>query len=592
MSAQRIHNFCIIAHIDHGKSTLADRLLEITGTVEKRNMREQLLDMMDLERERGITIKLQPVRMEYQGHILNLIDTPGHVDFQYEVSRSLQAVEGAILLVDAAQGVQAQTLANLYLALEQNLIIIPVVNKIDLPTAKIQATREELVTLLGVADEQILAISAKTGEGVKNVLDAVIERVSLATTHVEQPLRALIFDSLYDDYKGIVAYVRVMDGTVRAGDDIVFLGTGAEDRAVEVGVFTPEFRATGTLSSGEIGYIATGLKDIRQARVGDTISLARHRTTVHPLPGFIIPQPKVFAGIYPRRGEDLPLLRESLEKLKLNDASLTMQQEHSEALGQGFRCGFLGLLHLEIVQERLQREHKQSVIITTPGVLYRVTLTDTRLLDVTTPAAFPDPSRISMVEEQYVRSEIIVPSEYVGAVFELLASHEGTLVRQEYVGSRALLVFELPLRELVVDLYDRLKSVTSGYGSLSYELGMWHPTDVVKLLILVNQEPLEALSVIVPRARAERLGRRMVEKLQEVIPRQLFAIALQAAVGGKVVARETLPALRKNVTGHLYGGDVTRKRKLLDKQKKGKKRLAARGSVEIPPGAYIAVLKR
>ncbi len=587
-----IHNFCIIAHIDHGKSTLADRLLELTGTVEKHKMREQLLDMMELEREKGITIKLQPVHMEYKGHVLNLIDTPGHVDFQYEVSRSLQAVEGAILLVDATQGVQAQTLANLHLALEQKLAIVPIINKIDLPAANVPAVREELKKLLGVADD-ILAISAKTGEGVDRVLHAIIERVPVAELKTEQKLRALIFDSLYDNYKGVVAYVRVVDGVVRAGDELVFLGTGASDRAVEVGVFAPEFRATGELHTGEIGYVASGLKDIQQARVGDTISLTQHAKTAKPLAGFAIPQPKVFAGIYPRHGEDFPLLRQALDKLRLNDASLTIQQEHSEALGQGFRCGFLGLLHLEIVQERLRREYNQQVIITTPSVLYRVSLTDGTVQDTHTPAAFPDPSAIAKTEEQYTRTEIIVPTTYVGAIFELMRRCEGKLVHQEYLGSsRTVLTFELPLRELVVDLYDQLKSATAGYGSLSYELVDWRDADVVKVSILVNKEPVEALSVIVPRTKVETTARRMVEKLKEVIPRHLFVVPLQAAVGGKIVARETLPALRKDVTGHLYGGDVTRKRKLLEKQKKGKRRLAAQGSVEIPPEAYLAVLKR
>jgi GTP-binding protein LepA len=595
-----IHNFCIIAHIDHGKSTLADRLLELTGAVEKRKMREQLLDMMDLEREKGITIKLQPVRMNYEGHILNLIDTPGHVDFQYEVSRSLQAVEGALLLVDATQGVQAQTLANLYLALENDLTIIPVINKIDLPAARVAEVHGELTKLLGGNDADILSISAKTGEGVTKVLTAIMDRIPSPRSVSGADLRALVFDSLYDDYKGVVAYVRVVEGTVRTGDEILFLGTRASDRAVEIGVFAPEFRPTGELHAGEIGYVATGLKDIKQVRVGDTLSRLRPGfgiqallRDVKPLSGFQIPQPKVFAGIYAQRGEDFPFLREALEKLQLNDASLAVQQEQSEALGQGFRCGFLGMLHLEIVQERLQREHNQQVIITTPSVLYKVTLTDGAVRTVDTPAIFPDPSSIAKVEEQYARAEIVTPVDYVGAVFELLRHHEGKLLRQEYLStSRVLLVFELPLRELVVDLYDRLKSATSGYGSLSYELGEWREADVVRLGILINREPVEALSVIVPRTRAERQGRHMVEKLKGVIPRQLFPVPLQAAVGGKVVARETLPALRKDVTGHLYGGDVTRKRKLLEKQKKGKKRLADVGSVQIPPEAYIAVLKR
>lgn len=588
-----IRNFVIIAHIDHGKSTLADRMLELTGTVAKREMRAQLLDAMELERERGITIKLQPVRMKWAGHVLNLIDTPGHVDFQYEVSRSLQAVEGAILLVDATQGVQAQTVSNLNLALEQGLGIIPVINKIDLPAARVETVAEEVKTLLGTHDGEILTISAKTGEGVERVLDAIVERVRPADIAGEKPLRALIFDSIYDDYKGVVAYVRVVDGEVRAGDEVVFLAAGVGDRAVEVGMFRPAFEKSEKLSSGEIGYVATGLKEVRQARVGDTIVLAGKKDVVLPLEGFKVPQPKIFAGVYPVRGEDFPLLREAVAKLRLNDASLAAQQERSQALGQGFLCGFLGMLHLEIVQERLSREYDLDVVVTTPGVEWRVTLTDWTAQNIHTPDAFPDSSSIERVQEQFVAAEVIVPLQYLGKVFELMKEHEAQIKQQEHLGSdRMMLRYELPLRELVVDLYDRLKSATSGYGSLSYELLDWRETDVVKLSVLINGEPVEALSVIVPRDKAMAMGRRMVEKLKEVIPRQLFAVPLQAAIGGKVIARETLPAMRKDVTGHLYGGDVTRKRKLLEKQKKGKKRMAAGGSVTIPPAAYIAVLRR
>lgn len=584
-----IRNFCIIAHIDHGKSTLADRMLELTQTVAKRDMQDQMLDQMELEREKGITIKLQPVRMQWGEYVLNLIDTPGHVDFQYEVSRSLQAAEGAILLVDATQGVQAQTLANLYLALEQNLTIIPVINKIDLPAANVPAVTQEFMKLLGVREEEILKISAKTGVGVKELLDEVVRRVP-APTGEGASLRALIFDSVYDDYKGVVAYVRVVDGQVSRGDLVRFLGTGVSDKAVEVGYFKPKFEPTETLSAGEIGYIATGLKNIREARVGDTISTS---SDAQPLASFKIPQPKIFAGIYPAHGDDFHLLREAVGKLQLNDASFTAQQERSQALGQGFRCGFLGMLHLEIIQERLRREHQVDVVVTTPSVMYRVTKRGGKTIEVKTPDQFPEAGQIEATQEQLAQAEIIVPAEYMGAVFEVLKDREGVLEHQEYLGTdRVVLRYSLPLRELVVDLYDQIKSATAGYGSLSYELTDWQVTDVVKLGILINDEPVEALSVIVPRAKAERVGRRMAEKLKTAIPKQLFAIPIQAAIGGKIVARETLSALRKDVTGYLYGGDVTRKKKLLSKQKKGKKKLAAQGRVDIPPSAYIEVLKR
>lgn len=599
----KIHNFCIIAHVDHGKSTLADRMLELTGTVEKRNMKEQLLDSMDLEREKGITIKLQPVRMkwpssarataDHKAHIFNLIDTPGHVDFQYEVSRSLQAVEGAILLVDAAQGVQAQTIANLYLALEQNLEIIPVINKIDLPAADVPRVTREIERLLGGNHEDIIAISAKTGEGVAAVLDAVAARVPAAAMDTNKPLRALIFDSTYDDYKGVVVYVRIVEGEVAVRDELTFLGTGAHDHAVEVGTFAPGLVARKVLHAGEIGYIATGLKDVRQARVGDTISHLKSRQQVTPLPGFHIPQPKVFAGIYPTGGDDFPRLREAISQLQLNDASLSATQERSTALGQGFRCGFLGMLHLEIIQERLRREHDLDLVVTTPSVEYRVRVKNGTTTAVQTPAQFPDPSAIEAIEEQYATVEIVTPVQYMGAVFEIMQDRESKLLNQEHTDTdRVILEYSLPLRELVVDLYDQLKSVSSGYASLSYELTDWRACEVVKVSFLINQESVESLSVIVAAAKADKIGRRMVEKLKEVIPKQLFAIPIQAAIGGKVIARETISALRKDVTSGLYGGDYSRKRKQLEKQKKGKKKMQGVGSVEIPPEAYIAVLKR
>ena len=595
-----IRNFCIIAHIDHGKSTLADRMLELTHTVEMRDMQAQLLDSMELEREKGITIKLQPVRMEYKEYILNLIDTPGHVDFQYEVSRSLKAVEGAILLVDATQGVQAQTVSNVYFALEQNLEIIPVINKIDLPAADVESVTKEIVNLLGVDEKDILHISAKTGQGVIELLDRVCEKVPSAKVMSAQPaspagesLRALIFDSVYDDYKGVVAYVRVVEGEVKQGESITFLGTDVDDRVVEVGVFKPQFTAKKSLSAGEIGYIATGLKDIRQARVGDTMTKTEQKHLVTPLPGYAIPQPKVFAGLYPVDGSQFHVLREAMSKLQLNDASLSVHMERSHALGQGFRCGFLGMLHLEIIQERLRREFGLNMVVTTPSVLYHVKLTNGESLDVHTPDAFPDPSHVESTEEQWSSADILLPAKYLGAVFEIMQQHEGNLLGQEYLGTdRMLLKYELPLRELVVDLYDQLKSVTSGYGSLSYDVLDWRPADVVKLSILLNHEPAEALSVIIPRHKAEAIGRSMVAKLKDLVPQQLFAVPIQAAVGGKFVARETVTAMRKDVTAKLYGGDVTRKRKLLDKQKKGKKKLSTTGSIELPPEAYIQILKR
>lgn len=599
--SKNIYNFCIIAHIDHGKSTLADRMLELTHTVEKRQMKEQMLDAMDLEREKGITIKLQPVRMEWQGQILNLIDTPGHVDFEYEVSRSLQAVEGAILLVDATQGVQAQTISNLYLALEQNLEIVPVINKIDLPAADVTRVEHEIIKLVGGEAKDILHISAKTGEGVEQVLNAIITRMNKASgpdgegleEATQMPLRALVFDSVYDDYKGVVAYVRVVSGRVSKRDSIIFLGTGASDKAVEVGVFLPDWSLRDDLKAGEIGYIATGLKDVRQARVGDTLTLSQTKDQVELLPGFSIPQPKVFAGVFPTQGDDLAKLREAMGELVLNDASLSVQPERNEALGQGFRCGFLGMLHMEIVQERLKREYELELVFTTPSVLYRVWLSDGREIEVATAADFPDPSFIERIQERYTRVDILTPLSSLGAVFELLQEREGVLLEQNYFDvDRAQLSYELPLRELVVDLYDQIKTVTSGYGSFSYELSDWREADVIKLSILVNHEIVEALSMVVARNKAGSLGRRVVSRLKDVLPRQLFSVPIQAAIGGTVIARETLPAMRKDVTGHLYGGDVTRKKKLLEKQKKGKKKLAGSGSVIIPPEAYLAVFKR
>jgi len=588
-----IYNFCIIAHIDHGKSTLADRMLELTKTIEARKMKEQLLDSMDLEREKGITIKLQPVRMQWRDQMLNLIDTPGHVDFQYEVSRSLQAVEGAILLVDASQGVQAQTLANLYLAIEQDLEIIPVLNKIDLPAANVPKVTQEILKIIGGSPDDILAISAKTGEGVEAVLDAIVERVKPAEHEQGEDLRALIFDSFYDDYKGVVAYVRVMSGSIKARDEIAFLGTEVVDRAVEVGTFAPSWKPVDTLSAGEIGYIATGLKDVRHARVGDTVTLANMRARVLPLAGFTIPQSKVYAGIFPRQGDDFARLRVAMAQLVLNDASLQVTEERNEALGQGFRCGFLGMLHLEIIQERLQREYDLDLVVTAPSVAYKVWTVRGEEVEVTTPAQFPDPTHIDRIEERYADVVILTPVKHLGAVFELMQEHEAEIGQQEHIDAdRVQLHYRMPMRELVVDLYDQLKSATSGYGSLSYELADWMAADVVKLTVLVNHNVVEALSLIVARKKAEAVGKRIVHKLKDVVPRQLFAVPIQAAIGGTVVARDTLSAMRKDVTAGLYGGDVTRKRKVLEKQKKGKQKLAKGGVVEIPADAYLAIFKK
>ncbi len=595
-----VYNFAIISHVDHGKSTLADRMLELTGTVEKRQMKEQLLDVMELEREKGITIKLQPVRMEYRGRVLNLIDTPGHVDFQYEVSRSLKAVEGIILLVDATQGIQAQTVSNLYLALEQDLEVVPVINKIDLPAADVDGTQEEIQNLLGSGAGRAVSVSAKTGAGVEGLLDKVVRKIPPAcTSKTDAPLRCLIFDSVYDDYKGVVAYVRVVEGEAKQGKELLFMGTGAVDRAVEVGVFIPAFKETGRLRAGEIGYIATGLKNIRKARVGDTITTPGG--VAAPLPGFMVPQPKIFAGIYPASGDDFALLREAIAKLQLNDASLSVRQERSQILGQGLRCGFLGMLHLEIVQERLRREYALDLMVTAPSVLYRALLRRGKSVEIRTPSAWPDPQKIAKVLERHVVADVVVPARYLGVTFKIMREHEGHLTRQEYMSrDRWLLQYRMPLRELVVNLYDQLKSATSGYGSLSYELGDWREADVVKLQVLVNHEPVEALATIVPRGQAQAVGRRMVRRLKEVLPRQMFAVPLQAAVGAQdgsgggstILARETLPARRKDVTGHLYGGDYSRKRKLLEKQKKGKKKMAGTGKIDIPPQAYLAMLKK
>ncbi|MFA6512468.1 MAG: translation elongation factor 4 [Patescibacteria group bacterium] len=591
MNQQHIRNFSIIAHIDHGKSTLADRMLEKTHTVAQRDMKDQLLDQMELERERGITIKLAPVRMEWKGHILNLIDTPGHVDFTYEVSRALAAVEGAILLVDATQGIEAQTLANLYLALEQELTIIPVVNKIDLPNADAELVAQEVIGILGCTRADILFTSGKTGEGVDALLDALIERVPAPRGDAAAPLRALIFDSRFDDYQGVVAEVRVVDGVLSTQQSLRFLGTKAESEAIEVGVLTPKPKKREKLTAGEIGYVVTGLKDVAEVRVGDTIS--NEKSIALPLPGYREVKPMVFAGIYCKEGDDFPQLRDALEKLVLSDASLTYIPEHSPALGYGFRAGFLGLLHLEIIQERLKREYGLDLMVTVPSVEYRVTKTNGEKKTVHTPIDLPDPSEIQEVFEPIMSIDIVTPKEYVGPLMQFLAKRRGKYTTTEYLeGERAILKYTVPLSALLLDFYDTLKSASQGYASLNYELKDYQPTDVVRLDILAANEPVEPLASIVYRDEAYSVARGVVDRLKSLLPRQMFEVKIQGALGGKIIASASIPAMRKDVTAKLYGGDVTRKRKLLEKQKKGKKRMRSMGKLDIPQDAFLAILKR
>jgi GTP-binding protein LepA len=588
----KIRNFCIIAHIDHGKSTLADRLLEMTKTVSKREMMDQMLDSMDLERERGITIKLQPVRMEWNGYIYNLIDTPGHVDFTYEVSRSLAACEGAILVVDSTQGIEAQTLANIHLALAHNLKIIPVVNKIDLPNSDREKTADEIIKAFGFTPEEILYASGKTGEGVEKILEAVAERVPAPTGKTDSPLRALIFDSTYDIHRGVVTFIRVMDGSLGKNQKILMLGTQTSAESIEVGYFKPKFHPHPKLETGEVGYIVTGLRDVRKARVGDTVTLGDAKN-VEALPGYKQVKPMVYASIFPVSGDDYPTLRDAIEKLKLNDAALEFEPENIPALGFGFRTGFLGLLHMDIVQERLSREFNLDLVLTAPSVEYKINLKDGTKKIIHTPAELPDPSTFASIEEPWVDIEIIVPQTYIGGILELITSRRGIYENMDYLSNdRVLITAQMPLANIIIDFYDKLKSVSSGYASLNYEVRDYRPEDLVKMDILVATEPVDALSVIVHRSVSENEGRALVEKLKTLIPKQQFEIALQAAIGGKVIARETISALRKDVTAKLYGGDVTRKMKLLEKQKKGKKRLKRIGSVDIPQEAFLAILKK
>jgi GTP-binding protein LepA len=588
MDQARIRNFSIIAHIDHGKSTLADRILELTDAVSAREMREQVLDSMELERERGITIKAQAVRVTWKGHELNLIDTPGHVDFTYEVSRSLQACEGALLVVDAAQGIEAQTLANAYLAIDNGLEIVPVANKIDLPAADPEGTAVEVADLLGDDPARVLRISAKTGDGVADVLDAIVERMPPPAGDPDAPARALVFDSSYDQYRGVVAFVRVVDGTLATREELRTMATETRFDAEELGVFSPAMTAVDQLTAGEVGYVVTGLKDVSRLRVGDTLTTVR-RPATEALPGYKDVKPMVFAGLFPTDSDDYPELRDALERLKLNDAALVYEPETSQALGFGFRCGFLGLLHMEIVRERLEREFDLDLLVTAPNVAYRVKEKNGEWIEVHNPAEFP--REVEEVEEPYVAASIIVPKEHVGAVMELNNDRRGTFGKLEYLSpERVHLTYELPLAEIVLDYYDQLKSRTRGYASFDYDLAGFKPGELVRVDVLVGGDPVDALSLIVHRDLAYDRGRLLVDKLREEIPRQMFDIAIQAAIGSRVIARETVKAKRKDVLAKCYGGDITRKRKLLEKQKAGKKRMKQVGGVEVPQEAFLAVL--
>ena len=591
MSTMNVRNFCIIAHIDHGKSTLADRMMELTGTVAKREMKSQLLDSMELEREKGITIKLTPVRMHYREVDLNLIDTPGHVDFSYEVSRSLAACEGAILVVDASQGVQAQTLANVYLALDAGLEIVPVLNKVDLPAADVESVGNEVINLLGCKREDIIEVSAKTGLNVDKVLDAIIERIPAPRGEGAAPTRALIFDSYFDDYRGVVLYTRMVDGTIKKGDEIEMLATGAKGLALEVGHLAPSMVADAQLAVSEIGYIVTNLRSTRDAKVGDTITVKRAASD-KPLAGYKHVQPFVYAGFFPVSNEDYNDLREAVEKLALSDSALQFEPENSPVLGYGVRIGFLGLLHMDIIRERLEREYDLDLVVTNPSTDYQITLTDGGELDIKSASELPDVSKISEIREPWINGEIVVPEEYIGAVIQLIIAKRGRQNNLSYIDKRALVSFEAPLANLLTDFYDQLKSVTSGYGSFNYQLQGYHVEDLVRVDFYVSSEMIDALSIMCHRSEAVRIGREVVKKLKEVVPRQSFEVSLQAAIGGKFIARENIGAYRKDVTGYLYGGDVSRKKKLLAKQAKGKKRMKRFGKVDIPSEAFMVMLKR
>ena len=591
-----IRNFCIIAHVDHGKSTLADRLLQLTGAISERDMTEQALDSMDLEREKGVTIKSSAVRMYYtsqanQRYEMNLIDTPGHVDFGYEVSRALKACEGAILVVDATQGIEAQTLANLYQALDADLTIVPVINKIDLPSARPDEVAEDVGSLLGVDPDDVLRVSAKEGVNIEQILEEIVKRVPPPKDVDNKPVRALIFDAHYDSYKGVIAYVRIMEGKIKSTDVLRMLATKLDLRPVEIGIFVPKMQPVETLGSGEVGYIATGFKTVHECRVGDTITLASAPAD-DPLPGYHVPKPMVFAGIYPVEADDYTTLRESLDKLQLNDASLTFQPETSQALGFGFRAGFLGLFHMEIIQERIEREYDLDVLFTAPSVEYEVLMIDDKVMTVDSPAELPDPSKIVEVREPWMNIEIITPTDYYGPIMELVTKRRGIYKKQEYPAPhRVQLDFEIPLSEIIIDFFDSLKSRTKGYASLDYQFLEYRADKLQKLEILVNGEPVDALAAIVHEKDAFHKGQRLITKLKDLIPRQLFDVAVQASSGGRIISRANVKATRKDVLAKCYGGDISRKKKLLEKQKKGKKRMKMVGSVEIPQDAFMAVLK-
>ena len=587
----KIRNFCIIAHIDHGKSTLADRMLELTGTVDARNMENQVLDDMDLEKERGITIKSHAIQMDHKGFTLNLIDTPGHVDFSYEVSRSIAACEGAVLVVDATQGVQAQTISNLYMAIEHDLEIIPVLNKCDMPNAMPERVEDEIVDLLGCKREDILRCSAKTGEGVPEILDAIIERIPAPVGDPNAPLQCLVFDSVFNSFRGIIAYFKVVNGTMHTGDHVRFVNTGKEYDADEIGILRLDMSPRKSISAGNVGYIISGIKTSTEVKVGDTITHVA-RPCEKAIDGFEEAMPMVFAGVYPIESEDYEDLRASLEKLQLNDASLTFQPESSMALGFGFRCGFLGLLHMEIVQERLDREFNMDVITTVPNVSYNVYTKDGNMIEVHNPAGMPDLTEIDRIEEPYIRASVITTADYIGPIMTLCLGKRGELVKQAYIsGNRMELLFDMPLGEIVIDFYDKLKSISKGYASFEWHMNGFRPSNLVKLDILLNGEQVDVLSTLTHRDNAVDFGRRMCEKLKELLPRQQFDIAIQAAIGAKIIARETVKQVRKDVLAKCYGGDVSRKRKLLEKQKRGKKRMKQIGNVEVPQKAFLAVLK-
>jgi GTP-binding protein LepA len=596
LDPSHIRNFSVIAHIDHGKSTLADRFLELTGALQAREMEAQVLDAMDLERERGITIKAHPVRLQYKSsagdeYVLNLIDTPGHVDFSYEVTRSLAACEGALLLVDASQGVEAQTLANAYLAVENNLEIIPVINKIDLPGAQPEEARRQISDIVGLDGDAAILASAKVGTGVPEILEAIVTRLPAPSGRPDAPLKALIFDSWYDAYRGVVIVIRVIDGTIRTGMRIRLMAQTQDYDAEQLGIFTPKSVPVDELSAGEVGFLVANVKRIGDAKIGDTITEAS-RPTAEPFPGFKELKPMVFAGLYPVEGHEYPELRDALEKLRLNDASFFYEPETSVALGFGFRCGFLGLLHMEIVQERLEREFDMDLVTTAPGVLYRVTMTDGTMEEIDSPAKLPDPGRIKVIEEPVITAMILTPAEHVGGILQLCQDKRGVQKSLEYLATdRVLITYELPFNEVVLDFYDKLKTLSRGYASLDYHVTGYWPSPLVKLDILVNGDPVDALSIIVHRDMAYERGRLLASKMRELIPRQMFEVAIQAAIGGRIIARESVKALRKNVLAKCYGGDITRKRKLLEKQKEGKKRMKRVGRVEIPQEAFLAVLR-